>query len=142
SSNLSGPNASVDGPIAVTNAGGTTNTTTPFKVDPKLVSFSPSAAAGGANVTITGTGFGASPVVHFSGSPGAATLGVHTATSIVAVVPADARNGTITVSTANGDATSVASFKALPKITGFGAAAYQAGDTVTVNGSNFLGTGA
>src|SRR5207249_966105 len=105
--NVTVPNAAVDGPIAVTNAGGTTNTTTPFKVDPKLVSFSPSAAAGGANVTITGTGFGASPVVHFSGSPGAATLGVHTATSIVAVVPPDAHNGPITVTTVNGDAVSV-----------------------------------
>jgi IPT/TIG domain len=139
--NVTVPSAAVDGPIAVTNAGGTTSTANPFKVDPKLVSFAPLAAAGGANVTISGTGFGASPVVHFTGSPGAATLGVHTATSIVAVVPTDARNGPITVTTANGDATSVAVFKPLLKITGFGAATYQAGDTVTVNGSNFLATG-
>src|SRR5205823_14348281 len=89
----------------------------------------------------TGTGFGASPVVQFTGSAGPAALGVHTATSIVAIVPADAQNGTITVSTANGDAVSVASFKPLMRITGFGAANYQAGDTVTVNGMNFLATG-
>jgi Lamin Tail Domain/IPT/TIG domain len=139
--NVTVPAAAVDGPIAVTNAGGTTNTVSPFKVDPKLASFAPLAAAGGSNVTITGTGFGASPVVQFTGSAGPATLGLHTATSIVAVVPSDARNGPITVATANGDAVSVASFKALLKITGFGAANYQAGDTVTVNGSNFLGTG-
>src|SRR5207249_8331594 len=82
-------------------------------VDPKLVSFSPLAAAGGANVTIAGTGFGTSPVVHFSGSPGAATLGTHTATAVEACVPPDAHNGTITVSTANGDATSLAVFKPL-----------------------------
>jgi hypothetical protein len=139
--NVTVPNAAVDGPIAVTNAGGTTSTIIPFKVDPKLVSFSPLAAAGGANVTISGTGFGTSPVVQFTGAAAPATLGVHTATSIVAVVPPDAHNGTITVSTANGDATSVASFKPLMKITGFGAANYQAGGTVTVNGTNFLATG-
>src|SRR5439155_6102700 len=139
--NVTVPNAAVDGPIAVTNAGGTTNTANPFKVDPKLVSFAPLAAVGGASVPISGTGFGTSPLVHFSGSAAPAVLGVHTATSILAVVPTDARNGTMTVSTANGDATSVAVFKPLPKITGFGAATYRAGDTVTVNGSNFLATG-
>ncbi len=139
--NVTVPSAAIDGLIAVTNAGGTTNTGNPFKVDPKLTTFSPLSATGGANVTIAGTGFGASPVVHFTGASGAATLGTHTATSIVAAVPMDAQNGPITVSTANGDATSVASFKALAKITGFGAANYLAGDTVTVNGSNFLGNG-
>src|SRR5207249_8078672 len=107
----------------------------------KLVSFSPLSATSGTNVTIAGTGFGTSPVVHFSGSAAPATLGTHTATSIVALVPADAHNGTITVSTANGDATSLAVFKPLLKITSFGAATYQAGDVVTVNGSNFLATG-
>src|SRR5439155_14163000 len=60
--NVTVPSGAVDGPIAVTNAGGTTSTTYPFKVDPKLVSFSPVASAGGANVTINGTGFGSSPV--------------------------------------------------------------------------------
>src|SRR5205823_2826645 len=45
------------------------------------------------------------------------------------------------VSTANGDAVSVALFKPLMKITGFDAATYQAGDTVTVSGRNFLATG-
>jgi subtilisin family serine protease len=135
------PTAAVDGPIAVTNAGGTTSTATPFRVDPKLVSFSPLAAAGGANLTITGTGFGTSPVVQFGGAAAPATLAAHTPTSIVAIVPADAQNGQITVSTANGDAVSVTSFKPLMKITGFGAVSYQAGDTVTVNGVNFLATG-
>src|SRR5439155_7687646 len=91
--NVTVPAAAVDGPIAVTNAGGTTSTVNPFKVDPKVTSFSPLAAKGGTNVTINGTGFGTSPVVHFTGSPTAATLGTHTATSIVATVPLDAQNG-------------------------------------------------
>src|SRR5439155_7842431 len=57
--NVTVPNAAVDGPIAGTNAGGTTNTANPFKVDPKLVSLSPLAAVGGASGAITGTGVGA-----------------------------------------------------------------------------------
>jgi Lamin Tail Domain/IPT/TIG domain len=140
--NVTVPNAAVDGLIAVTNAGGTTNTVNPFKVDPKLAAFSPLSAANGANVTITGTGFGSSPTVHFSGSPTAATLGTHSPTSIVAAIPPDAQNGPITVTTVNGDATSVASFKPLMKIGSFGASSYQAGELVTVNGWNFLATGA
>src|SRR5205823_3555417 len=65
----------------------------------------------------------------------------NTATSIVAKVPLDARNGPITVTTAHNSPSSVASFKPLLKILGFDAANYQVGDTVTVNGSNFLATG-
>jgi hypothetical protein len=92
-------------------------------------------------VAINGTGFGVSPVVHFAGSPDPAVLVSHTATKIVATVPADARNGNISVTTAHNVTVGPALFKPLLKITGFDAANYQAGDIVTVNGTNFLANG-
>src|SRR5262249_28035100 len=126
----------------VTNAGGTTATASSFKVDGKVASFTPAAAAGGANVTITGTGFGLAPVVHFTNAAAPATIVTSTPTSIVAKVPFDARNGPITIDTPNNSPASVASFKPTPKILSFDKANYQVGDTVTVNGSNFLANGA
>jgi len=110
-------------------------------VDGKVTSFTPLSAKGGSNVTISGTGFGVSPAVHFTGSGSPATIVSHTATSIVAQVSPDAQNGPITVTSAHGDSVSIASFKPLMKITGFDAANYQVGNTVTVNGTNFLATG-
>jgi IPT/TIG domain len=139
--NVTVPAAAVDGPISVTNAGGTTATANPFKVDAKVNSFTPAAAAGNANVTISGTGFGVAPVVHFANAAAPAVIVSHTPTSIVAKVPADARNGSISVDGPNNTSTSVAMFKPLMKITGFDQANYQVGNMVTVNGTNFLANG-
>src|SRR5439155_5078473 len=91
--NVTVPAAAVDGPIAVTNAGGTTSTLNPFKIDPKVTSFSSLSAKRGTNATINGTGLGASPTVHFTRSAGFATLGTHTATTIVATAPPDSHHG-------------------------------------------------
>jgi hypothetical protein len=134
------PAAGTTGAISVTTPGGTGASSTNFTVLPHVTGFTPAAAVAGANVTITGTGFSGLPTVDFTGSPGVALVS-HTATSIVVHVPADAVNGPLTVTTADGSSASVASFKPLLKITGFGAVNYQAGNVVTVNGSNFLGTG-
>src|SRR5207249_9234774 len=130
------PNAATTGTVTVTTAGGTGASSSIFAVLPHVTSFTPAAAVAGANVTITGTGFSGVPTVDFTGSPGAFLVS-HTATSLVVHVPPDASNGPLTVTTADGSSASVASFKPLPKISGFDAATYLAGETVTVNGFNF-----
>src|SRR5436190_1324405 len=122
------PAAAVDGPIYVTNAGGTTQSN-PFSVEPHVTSLAPLAAAGGANVTILGSGFGSAPTVTFTGSGGPATIVSSTPTKIVATVPSDATNGSIDVSSGAYDA-HTASFKPLIKILSVNQASYQAGDQV------------
>jgi hypothetical protein len=135
------PAAATSGPIAVTNAGGTTSSAT-FTVDPKITSFTPTAAAGLASVTITGSGLGGATAVNFNGDPSPQIVS-NTATQLVAKVPVDASNGPITVTSAAGtSAPSTAVFKPLPKITGFTGDPAQVGDTVTVNGYDFAATGA
>src|SRR5262249_1594830 len=119
--------------------GGTATSAADLTGKPELPSFAPAAAVGGANVTINGTGLGGT-TVDFTNSLNALIV-THTGTSIVVKVPVDAHNGPITVHTAGGDSTSVASFKPLTKILSFDKANYQVGGTVTVNGSNFLATG-
>src|SRR5436309_9346434 len=88
------------------------------------------------SVTIGGTGFSGVPTVDFTGSAGAFLVS-HTATALVVHVPVDGLVGPLTVTTADGSSASVASFRPVPKITGFDAATYLAGDTVMVSGSSF-----
>src|SRR5262249_2030746 len=70
-----------------------------------------------------------------------AAIVTSTPTSIVAKVPADARNGSISIDGPHNTPISVAMFKPLMKITGFDKANYQVGETVTVNGMDFLANG-
>src|SRR5205085_896857 len=120
---------------------GATSTTNPFLLDGKVASFAPAAAPGGANVTINGTGFGLAPVVNFVHAAAPAQIVSSTPTTIVAKVPPDARNGPIAVTTPHNTPISAAIFKPLLKVLSFDQASYQAGHTVTVNGTNFLGNG-
>src|SRR5262249_20146417 len=103
------PAAATTGKITVTTTGGTATSATERTVEPPVTSFTPAAAAGGSNVTINGAGLGGT-TVDFTNSPNALIV-THTGTSIVVKVPVDAHNGPITVHTAGGDSTSVASFK-------------------------------
>jgi hypothetical protein len=64
---------------------------------PTITGISPTSGAIGSNVTITGTGFGASGTVSFNGTQ--APIVSWSATSIAAQVPVNATTGTITVST-------------------------------------------
>ena len=72
---------------------------------PAITSFSPNNGPVGMVVTITGTGFVAGTTVAFNGTAATAVT-VISATSIQATVPVGTTTGTISVSNANGTATS------------------------------------
>ncbi len=75
---------------------------------PTISSFSPGTGATGTAVTINGTNFISPSAVRFNGV--AANFTVNSTTQIVANVPNGATSGVITVTTANGAATSANSF--------------------------------
>ncbi|WP_211461472.1 IPT/TIG domain-containing protein [Collimonas silvisoli] len=108
-----------------------------------IASFTPTAGVAGANVTIYGSGFSttaASNTVTFNGV--AATVTSASASQLKLTVPASAKTGVITVSNANGSATSTQPFTvgsnlSAPTITGFTPTIGAAGTAVTVNGTNF-----
>jgi hypothetical protein len=93
---------------------------------PAITSFTPAAAANGSTVTISGTNFIGATAVSFGGTA-AASFTVVNATTITAVVPANA-SGTINVTTPAGTGTSTSSFTITPQ-------------TPPGNALNFDGTG-
>ena len=105
-----------------------------------VVGFSPVAAAPGTAVTITGTGFSATPAnntVKFNGTT--ATVTAASPTSLTATVPGGATSGTISVTTGGVTVTSASSFRVAggPSITSVTPSIVAAGSTVTVAGSGF-----
>lgn len=102
---------------------------------PTISSFTPSSGALGATVTITGTNFNGATAVAFN-SLAAASFSVVNATTITAAVPAGARTGRITVTTANGTATSSSDFIPLD---GSGTVALQNGGAGSFSGKNLFG---
>lgn len=108
--------------------------------------FRPSEAALGASVTITGSGFSATPsqnTVTFNGT--AATVSTASANTLVVVVPSGATTGTIGVVSPSGSATSTGPFTVLtdtgePTITNVTPSIGVTGSTLTVTGTNFEST--
>ena len=107
-----------------------------------IAEFSPSGGSAGTTVTIFGSGFdtvAANNIVKFNGKP--ATVTAATANSLTANAPADVATGKITISNANGLATSNADFvvgiAAAPTITGFTPTMGSSGTVVTISGSNY-----
>jgi hypothetical protein len=82
---------------------------------PTITGFSPSSGGVGSSVSITGTNFTGATSVKFNGQ--SASFSVGSSTSISATVPNCSSTGTISVTTANGTATSSGSFT----VTGCGA---------------------
>ncbi len=76
---------------------------------PTIVGFNPPSGPVGTSVTISGTAFTGATAVRFNGV-NATTFTVNSATQITATVPVGATTGTLSVTTANGTATSAASF--------------------------------
>lgn len=103
------PSVAPTGVISITTPGGTaTSGRTTFTVlpaAPTITSFSPTTAAPGATVTITGTNLTGASSVTIGGVP-AASFTVVSPTTITFVVPTRAGNGAITVTTPGGQATS------------------------------------
>jgi YD repeat-containing protein len=113
----------------------TRDSSTGFRVD----GFSPSSGRVGDAVTLFGAGFIADPAqntVSFNGTP--ATITLATPHSLVAAVPSGATTGPITVSNANGSATTAQAFTviAAPAIVSVSPFGVSRGDTtqVEING--------
>ncbi len=114
---------------------------------PTIASFTPTSAAAGATVTITGTNFIGTTALTLNG---VAITGftVVNATTITFVVPASASSGTLAVTTPGGTATSTGSFTfvpaaSAPTITSLAPNTAVAGAgafILTVNGTGFLNT--
>lgn len=106
------------GTIRVTTPAGSVTSSGTFSVtapSPSLTSFSPTSGAAGTQlVTLTGSNFTGATAVNFNGVSAAFT--VISATSITATVPATATDGTISVVTPGGTATSSGSFDVLRTI--------------------------
>ena len=91
----------------------------------------------GTTVTVSGSALISATDVKFNGTSSTPTS--PTAKSVKAVVPAGASTGPIQVVTSDGAGTSSASFKVLPKVTGFAPASGIRGSSVTISGSSFTG---
>jgi hypothetical protein len=112
--------AVVTGPIAILTRGGATQTTAIFTLaqqqrgpyvfpQPRILGFTPSHGRSGTKVIITGVGFGGATAITFAGVE-AASYTVPADTKISATVPANAKTGKISITTAGGTATSSSSF--------------------------------
>jgi Domain of unknown function (DUF5666)/IPT/TIG domain len=135
------PVGATTGTLTVTNSLGTVTSPLSFTVlaIPTISSFTPTSAAVGATVTLTGTGFTGVTSVNFSGTP--AAFAVLSNTSIAAVVPSGATTGTITVTNPTGSGTSSGTFTVLtiPIISSISPSAGVVGGTVTLTGTGFAG---
>lgn len=142
--------AGASGAISVVTAGGTASRTGfTFLMEqvvipaPVITSFSPQEAPANATVTITGTNFTGSGLSGITGvlfgGVAAQSYAVLSPTTITAVVGTGA-SGTITVSSARGNAT-LADFRFIPApvITDFTPKSAGRGATVNITGRNFAG---
>lgn len=118
---------------------------TPSAATPAITSFTPTSGPIGTSVTITGTGFDATPAnntVQFNGT--AATVASASTTSLTVTVPTGASSGTISVSTSGGSATSSTSFTVTTSAGGgatlLGGSIQGTALTLTTNVSTYVGT--
>jgi ABC-type oligopeptide transport system substrate-binding subunit len=107
---------------------------TPGTAAPTVASFSPGAALAGASVSIAGSNLAGATEVDFADAE--AAIVSNSATKIVAKVPPDAAVGPITVTTGGGTATSAHDFKPIPRLLASDPDPAQAGDTLTLTGTN------
>jgi uncharacterized repeat protein (TIGR03803 family)/YD repeat-containing protein len=135
------PPGATSGPVIVM-VGGQSQTVGTFTVTTPVPSFTvtdftPRSAPVGSAVTISGTGF-TNPTVAFNGI--AAPVTNITDTGITATVPVGATSGPLTVTVGNqtqeAGTFTVASAVA-PVLTAYSLPVAQAGDTITITGSNF-----
>ncbi|WP_207425024.1 FG-GAP-like repeat-containing protein [Pedobacter sp. SYSU D00535] len=111
------------------------------KPAPTLTGFTPSAAAKGTRVTISGQNFTGTTSVSFGGVE-ATWFSVESPNTIIAIVDGGA-DGQVKVTTAGGSATkSGFSFIKAPVITSFSPAVGGLGSTITITGENLAGVSA
>ncbi len=108
---------------------------------PAIMAFTPTSAAGGTEVTITGTNFTGATSVSFGGTE-AASFTVNSASSITAIV-GTGESGDVSVTTPGGTSTiSGFTFIHAPAITSFLPVNGGTGTSVTITGANFIGVSA
>ena len=136
------PAGATTGVVALSTAGGTALSASPYTVTfpPVISSFSPTSSGVGGTVTITGSAFTGTSSVSFNGV--IATYAVVSDTQLTVTVPAGATTGKISVTNADGSTTSTGSFTVIPPptITSFTPAVGPVGTKVTLIGANFTGT--
>jgi hypothetical protein len=109
------PAGALSGNVSVMNPAGTGTTTAIFKVLPKITGFNPASGAVGTQITVDGTNLkigATNPVVKI----GAKVVTTFTATDlqVVLTIPAGAVTGKITITTADGTATSATNLTVTP----------------------------
>ena len=110
----------------------------PLVPAPVITSFTPTSAASGTTVTITGTNFTGATAVSFGGTA-ATSFSVVSATSITAVV-ASGTSGSVSVTAPGGTATHAGfTFITAPVISSFTPSSAASGTTVTITGTNLTG---
>jgi len=131
------------GPLNVVVAGVATASSSTFTVAPYISSFNPASGAYPTSVTIFGGNFvtGGTTVTFTGASPVSGTVTAQN--QVVAVVPTNAADGPITVSTSAGVAVTASNFvvSLAPTITDFSPAFGTNGTTVVIDGANFITNG-
>ena len=104
------PAGATTGPVSVTTAGGTAQSSGAFTVvlPPTIASFAPASGPVGTSVTISGTSLTGATSVTFNGL--SATFTVQSDAAIQAAVPTGAATGPVRVTTPAGSATSTSNF--------------------------------
>ena len=110
------PAGAATGVVAVTTAGGSGTSATPFVVvpaAPMVATLLPATGPPGSTVTVTGSGFAGATAVTFNGLP--AAFSVVSAAAITATVPAGATSGPVAVTTTGGTGVSATSYAVVPQ---------------------------
>ena len=131
------------GPLSVVVGGAAYTSSASFTVAPFISSFSPASGAYPTSVTLFGGNFlsGGTTVTFTGASPVNGTVTAQN--QVVAVVPTNAADGPITVTTSAGSAVTTSDFvvSSAPTITGFSPGTGTNGTAVTIDGSNFIPNG-
>jgi hypothetical protein len=132
--------AGSSGAVSVQTAGGTGSLNGFTFVPPAatITGFTPTSAAIGQTVVITGTNLSSALAVEFGGR--SATFTVNSDTQITATVPSGAASGNVSVTTLAGSASLAGfTFLAPPVVTSFTPTSAGVGASVVISGSNFTG---
>lgn len=133
------PSGAGTGPVTVTNFAGAATTTQLLYFQPQVSAVVPPRAKIGDTIEVRGVNFTGVTEVRFGTLP-AASFTVLSNTNLTAVVPANAVNGSITVTAPGGSYITVGTFLVLPNITSFTPAGGPPGTVVTLDGTALSGT--
>ena len=127
-------------PLTLESPGGRFISVSNFVLAPRINGFSPPSGAVGTLVAISGSGLSGVTQVTFSGVP--TTPVSVTATQVTVRVPSGAGTGFVTVSGSSGTDEFQTLFYAPPQLSAITPNLVKVGETVTLSGTNLLGTSA